>query len=295
MPASGSSLDDKIKQRVQARKQRGSNQYTPEVNICLCCACSVTEQRVKDFLSTVSKVCQLFCLQSGGNAVPLGKRKAAPADLPDDSDSSSGSDSDAPLPGELDSDDQDEADFDSGSDTSQLQLPTDGFNESDSNQSFADEASDSDEDAPLAAEQQGAASRQQLRPPVLQRKANAQQQLPAETTAEAGTSDDDFDDEAKDDEEEAAAHYANRRNSHQVLQYKHKESHTLCAVMCLCLLVYAGKCYGYSVFALTDTLAPDVLQPLLLVLKLSSASWSKRHDFDMLCADDFMLALASAV
>ncbi len=31
MPAKGSSLDDKIQQRLQARKQRGSNAYTPEV------------------------------------------------------------------------------------------------------------------------------------------------------------------------------------------------------------------------------------------------------------------------
>ena len=29
--ASGSSLDDKIKQRVQARQHRGSSKYTPEV------------------------------------------------------------------------------------------------------------------------------------------------------------------------------------------------------------------------------------------------------------------------
>lgn len=274
MPASGSSLDDKIKQRVQARKQRGSNQYTPEVNICLCCACSVTEQRVKDFLSTVQKVCQIFCLQSGGNAIPLGKRKAAPAEqpFPDDSDLTSGSDSDAPLPGELDSDDQDEADFDSGSDTSQLQLPTDGFNDSDSNQSFADEASDSDEDAPLAAEQQGAASRQQLRPPVLQRKANSQQQLPAETTAEAGTSDDDFDDEAEEEEEEeAAAHDANRRNSHQVLQHQYRESHTLCAVICI-RLSYSSNSYNKSGFFLTAILWHLMFcSPCLLLSNFSSA------------------------
>lgn len=33
MPATGSSLDDKIQQRVQARKRRGSNKYTPDVSL----------------------------------------------------------------------------------------------------------------------------------------------------------------------------------------------------------------------------------------------------------------------
>ena len=32
MPAKGSNLDDKIQQRVQARKARGANKYTPEVH-----------------------------------------------------------------------------------------------------------------------------------------------------------------------------------------------------------------------------------------------------------------------
>ena len=32
IPARGSSLDDKIQRRVQARYQRGNSQYTPEVS-----------------------------------------------------------------------------------------------------------------------------------------------------------------------------------------------------------------------------------------------------------------------
>jgi len=161
-------------------------------------------------------------VQSGGNAVPLGKRTSAPAEdaFAGNSDSSSGSDSDEPLPGELDSDDGDDAEFDSSSD-SQLQLPNDGLSDSDSDQPSAGQASDSYEDAPLAAEQQGAASRQKVTP--LASKPNAksqQQQLPANVRAEVDSSGDDFDDDDDQDEnqmdDKAAAQNANRRNSHQV-------------------------------------------------------------------------------
>jgi hypothetical protein len=162
-------------------------------------------------------------VQSGGNAVPLGKRKPAPVEdaSADNSDFSSGSDSDEPLPGELDSDNGDDAEFDTGSD-SQLQLPTDGFSDSDSDQPSAGQASDSYEDARLAAEQQGTASRQKVIPPASKPKAKSQQQqLPADVRAEVDASGDDFDDDDDDQEEdqiddEAAAHNANRRNSHQV-------------------------------------------------------------------------------
>jgi len=163
-------------------------------------------------------------VQSGGNAVPLGKRKPAPVEdaSADNSDFSSGSDSDEPLPGELDSDNGDDADFDSGSD-SQLQLPTDGFSDSDSDQPSAGQASDSYEDAPLAAEQQGAASRQKVISPASKPNAKSQQQqLPADVRAKGNSSGDDFDDDDDDDQEEnqmddeAAAHNANRRDSHQV-------------------------------------------------------------------------------
>ncbi|KAA6426072.1 MAG: DEAD-box ATP-dependent RNA helicase 28-like [Trebouxia sp. A1-2] len=118
VPARGSSLDDKIQRRVQARNERGNSLYTP---------------------------------QSGGNAIPLGKRTPAPAEdaFVDNSDSSSGSDSDEPLPGELDSDDGDDAQFDSSSD-SQLQLPNDGLSDSDSDQPAAGQPSHSFEDAPAA-------------------------------------------------------------------------------------------------------------------------------------------------
>ena len=172
-------------------------------------------------------------MQSGGNAVPLGKRTPAPAEdaFADNSGSSSGSDSDEPLPGELDSDDGNDAEFDSSSD-SQLQLPTDGFSDSGSDQPSAGQTSDqpsagqtsnSYEHAPLAAEQQGIASRQRVI--SLASKPNAksqQQQLPADVRNEADSSGDDFDDDDDDDQganqmdDKAAAQNANRRNSHQV-------------------------------------------------------------------------------
>lgn len=162
-------------------------------------------------------------MQSGGNAIPLGKRTPAPAEdaFVDNSDSSSGSDSDEPLPGELDSDDGDDAQFDSSSD-SQLQLPNDGLSDSDSDQPAAGQPSHSFEDAPVASQQQGAASRQMTISPASQPNAKSQQQqLSADVGAKIDSSGDDFDDDDDDQEEhemddEAAAYDTNRRDSHQV-------------------------------------------------------------------------------
>lgn len=148
-------------------------------------------------------------LQSGGNAIPVGKRKfSSQESIPDDSDSDI--DSDAPLPGEADSD-EDASELDSGSDTSQLQLPTDGYeDDSMSEDASGSEGNDSEEDAPLAAEQQPAASRQK---PAAASKKHLQQ-LHQEPTAAAN---DISDGESDEDEEEAAANYASRRTSHQVM------------------------------------------------------------------------------
>lgn len=153
-----------------------------------------------------------YHLQSGGNAIPLGQRRTATAQPShDNSNFTSDSDSDQPLPGEIDSDDPEDAELDNASDSSQLQLPADTYNESD-----VSDASDSDEDAPLAAEQQGAASRQNLIPSVLQPNTHSQRQLPLQASNSSDDGFDDDDDDDDNDQEEAAAHDAHRRQSHQV-------------------------------------------------------------------------------
>lgn len=149
-------------------------------------------------------------MQSGGNAIPLGKRKFSSQETsPDDTDSDT--DSDAPLPGEADSD---ASELDSGSDTSQMQLPTDGFDDvSMSEGSSLSQGSDSEEDTPLAPEQQPAASRR--KPAAAVKSGQQLQQQSRAQAAEAGENT--SVDESDDGEEEPAAINASRRTSHQVL------------------------------------------------------------------------------
>ena len=157
----------------------------------------------------------LLCtLQSGGNAIPLGKRKFSTVESTDNADnSSSDSDSDAPLPGEDDSDDESNAELDSGSDTSQLQLPTESFdNGSMSDGSDFSQESDSDEDAPLAAEQRPAATQQ---PRAVLPKAGQKSQQPL-THQDPGSDNATSDDDDDSGEEEVAANESSRRTSHQV-------------------------------------------------------------------------------
>ena len=165
-------------------------------------------------------------LQSGGNAIPLGKRKAATAAFSNDS---SGSDSDEPLPGELDSDaaeDFDEAGSDSSSDTSQLQMPDDEMDNGALAALEHSESSDSEEDTPLAAERQSALSRQKLVPSVSQLAAKAQQRSLLDSAALSNDilsthdTEDSVDDGDDDNDDETAQHVsastAARRHSHQV-------------------------------------------------------------------------------
>ncbi|KAL3161562.1 hypothetical protein ABBQ32_010429 [Trebouxia sp. C0010 RCD-2024] len=180
VPSKGSTLDDKIQQRVQALKRRGTSKYTPE---------------------------------SGGNAIPLGSCKPSglgptPADNTDDSDSDG--DTDTPLPGELESDEEDAAEVDSGSDTSRLHLSTGGLDDQDSmsDASSFSQGSDSQEGASLPAEQQPAANTHQAPARVT---TGQQQMRPLREQAPRPgpeTSNDDSD-------EEDAANDANRRSSHQ--------------------------------------------------------------------------------
>lgn len=182
-------------------------------------------------------------MQSGGNAIPLGKRKSTDLESVSDGstdDSDSDGDSDAPLPGELESDD-DTAEVDGGSDTSQLHLPTGGLDDADSmsDASSWSQGSDSDEDAPLAAEQQPGASRQKASAAVTkgqQQPGRLQKKAPSPAL---DMTDDDSDD---DSEEAAAANDASRRNSHQVLQ----SCCTVCGIYNGCLVPHESVGFWYS-------------------------------------------------
>ena len=144
----------------------------------------------------------------------------------DDSDFSSGSDTSAPLPGEVDS--EDDAETDGNSDSSQLQLPADNFFGSESDFTASDEASNSDEDMPLAAEQQGPASRQKPKVSVAQPRGKPQQQPPAGNGTDGAESNDQDDGDDSDSHEEELSARA-RRNSHQV------DSASATSSFCVCV------------------------------------------------------------
>ena len=156
-------------------------------------------------------------LQSGGNAIPLGKRKLSSQDSPtagSGNDSDSSSDGDMPLPGEMDSEEE-YVEMDSGSDSSQLQLPTDGFDvDSMSEWSDASQASDSNDDARQAAEQHPTASRQNTTSEV-KASHRSHQQL-SEEASSSGDEQSNDDSQTEEKGKAEAAYVASRRTSHQV-------------------------------------------------------------------------------
>lgn len=119
-----------------------------------------------------------------------------------------------PLPGELDSDEED-AEMDSGSDSSQLQLPIDGFDDDGMTYgSDASQASDSDDDALQAVQQHPAASRRTTTAGVKATQRSHQQLSEQASSSDDEQSDDDTQAEVKATTE--AANDASRRISHQV-------------------------------------------------------------------------------
>lgn len=161
-------------------------------------------------------------LQSGGNAIPLGKRKASavlePVQDSDGSDLASDTDEDEPLPGELDSDAEDLSDDDSDVDS---QMQTD-FGPDSNDQSQQDDGSDasSNDDMPIAAERQGAAARKPAVLPKVHASAKAKAQQPQQqslqTQQQAGSSYSDSADESEGEEHVAEDTGATRRSSHEV-------------------------------------------------------------------------------
>ena len=160
--------------------------------------------------------------QSGGNAIPLGKRKASAAlEPPQDSDSSdlaSDTDEDEPLPGELDSDAEDLSDEDSDVDS---QMQTD-FGMDSNDQSQQDDRSDasSDDDMPIAVERQGATARKPAVLPKVHASAKGKVQQPQQqslqTQQQAGSSYSDSAEESEGEEHVAEDSGAARRSSHEV-------------------------------------------------------------------------------
>lgn len=213
-------------------------------------------------------------MQSGGNAIPLGSRKAnglrpTPANNTDDSDSDG--DSDAPLPGKLESDEENAAEMDSGSDTSQLHLPTGGLDDEDSmsDASSFSQGSDSEEDAPLPAEQQPATHRHTL--PATGTKGQQQKGRLREQAPSPGpeTSNDDS-------EEEDAANDANRRNSHQVLPCGF--SHDVFALI---------ECYAMLDIAPLHVCVLAVLSSPLVLNIWWAGAWAGAHDRTGAFASDY--------
>lgn len=163
---------------------------------------------------------RLALLQSGGNAIPLGKRKASvafePAEDSDDSDVASDTDADEALTGELESDADD---FQAGSDEdSQMEAP-----DSDDDIPHSQDESDasSDDDMPIAAEKQGAAARKaailpKVAPsaiPISKQAQNRLQQQEQQASSSASEADDSDNEEDEEGAEEASAA---RRSSHEV-------------------------------------------------------------------------------
>lgn len=153
-------------------------------------------------------------LQSGGNAIPLGKRKASvafePAEDQGGSDVASDTDADEPLAGELDSDA-----FEIGSDEdSQMEAPD---SDDDNNSGIS-----SEEDMPTAAERQGAAARkaavllkvtQSAQPSSKQARKQLQHQQEQRVSTSVSKGDEDDSEGEQDGAEEAGAA---RRSSHEV-------------------------------------------------------------------------------
>ena len=153
-------------------------------------------------------------MQSGGNAIPLGKRKASvafePAEDPEGSDIDSDTDADEFLAGELDSDD-----FEIGSNEDSLEAPD---SDDDNNSGIS-----SDDDMPIAAERQGAAARkaavllkvtQSAQPSSKQARKQLQHQQEQRVSSSVSEGDEGDDTEGEQDGAEEAG--AARRSSHEV-------------------------------------------------------------------------------